>query len=467
MLCRIAIPMLFVAAAALAQSPAPPDGEIRRILAQRVDERHQAVGMVAAVIEPSGTRVIAYGKPAKDDARPLGGDTVFEIGSITKVFTALLLADMAQHGEVKLDDPIAKYLPAGVKAPERNGKQITLEQTATHTSGLPRLPNNFSPKDASNPYADYSADKLYAFLNSYQLPRDPGERWEYSSLATGLLGQLLSLRAGKDFETLVVSHIAAPLGMTSTRITLTPEMKERMAAGYNAALQPVRLWDFQALAGCGALRSTANDLIAFLAANLGYKKSPLQPAMAAMLEVRVPGPALNFQQALGWHIMQHNGRNLIWKDGGTYGFASFVGFDAKSRLGVVVLANSFSVTSGVADEVGLHLLDTSMPLAGAPVKERTAVPVDPEILEKYVGRYQLSPTFFIAITREDDRLYEQATGQPKIQIFAESEKEFFLKAVDAQISFKTDAQGGSTELILHQNGLDQRAARTDSGGSMK
>jgi CubicO group peptidase (beta-lactamase class C family) len=282
-----------------------------------------------------------------------------------------------------------------------------------------------------------------------------------------LLGQLLSLRAGKDFETLVVSRIAAPLGMTSTRITLTPEMKERMAAGYNAALQPVRLWDFQALAGCGALRSTANDLIAFLAANLGYKKSPLQPAMAAMLEVRVPGPALNFQQALGWHIMQHNGRNLIWKDGGTYGFASFVGFDAKSRLGVVVLANSFSVTSGVADEVGLHLLDTSMPLAGAPVKERTAVPVDPEILEKYVGRYQLSPTFFIAITREDDRLYEQATGQPKIQIFAESEKEFFLKAVDAQISFKTDAQGGSTELILHQNGLDQRAARTDSGGSMK
>ena len=461
MLCRIAIPMLFVAAAALAQSPAPPDGEIRRILAQRVDERHQAVGMVAAVIEPSGTRVIAYGKPAKDDARPLGGDTVFEIGSITKVFTALLLADMAQHGEVKLDDPIAKYLPAGVKAPERNGKQITLEQTATHTSGLPRLPNNFSPKDASNPYADYSADKLYAFLNSYQLPRDPGERWEYSSLATGLLGQLLSLRAGKDFETLVVSRIAAPLGMTSTRITLTPEMKERMAAGYNAALKPVRLWDFQALAGCGALRSTANDLIAFLAANLGYKKSPLQPAMAAMLEVRIPGPALNFQQALGWHIMQHNGRDLFWKDGGTYGFASFIGFDAKAKVGVVVLANSFSLTSGVADEVGLHLLDTSMPLAGAPVKERQAIAVDPKILEGYVGRYQLAPTFFIAITREDDRLYEQATGQPKIQIFAESEKEFFLKVVDAQITFKTGAQGRATELTLHQNGLDQRAPRME------
>jgi CubicO group peptidase (beta-lactamase class C family) len=238
-------------------------------------------------------------------------------------------------------------------------------------------------------------------------------------------------------------------------------MKERMASGYNTALQPARLWDFQALAGCGALRSTANDLITFLAANLGYKKSPLQPAMAAMLEVRVPGPALNFQQALGWHIMQHNGRDLFWKDGGTYGFASFIGFDAKAKMGVVVLANSFSLTSGVADEVGLHLLDTSMPLAGAPAKQRKAIAVDPKILEGYVGRYQLAPTFFIAITREDDRLYEQATGQPKIQIFAESEKEFFLKVVEAQITFKTDARGRATELILHQNGLDQRAPRME------
>jgi CubicO group peptidase (beta-lactamase class C family) len=134
------------------------------------------------------------------------------------------------------------------------------------------MPNNLKAKDFTNPYADYSADMLFAFLASYQLPRDPGEKWEYSNLATGLLGHLLSLRAGKGYETLVVSRIAAPLGMASTRITLTPEMKERMAAGYNASLQPTRLWDFQVLAGCGALRSTANDLITFLAtgARLAY-----------------------------------------------------------------------------------------------------------------------------------------------------------------------------------------------------
>ncbi len=461
MLCQIAIPAIVLAAVALAQSPVPPDAEIRRILAERVDTRHQAVGMVVGVIEPSGTRVVAYGKPAKDDVRPLNGDTVFEIGSITKVFTALLLADMVQHGEVKLDDPIAKYLPEGVKAPQRNGKEITLAELATHTSGLPRLPNNLAPKDAANPYADYSADKLYAFLESYQLPRDPGGKWEYSNLATGLLGQLLSLRAGKDYETLVVSRIAAPLGMGSTRMTLTPEMKERMATGYNAALQPVHLWDFEALAGAGALRSTANDLITFLAANLGYRKSPLQPAMAAMLEVRLPTGQPNLQQALGWHILQRKDRDLFWKDGGTFGFGSFIGFDAKANVGVVVLANSFSLATGGVDDIGLHLLDASFPLAGAPVKERTAVAVDPKVLEGYVGRYQLAPTFIITITREEDRLYEQATGQPKFQIFAESEKEFFLKVVDAQITFKTGAQGRATELTLHQGGMDQRAPRME------
>jgi hypothetical protein len=177
--------------------------------------------------------------------------------------------------------------------------------------------------------------------------------------------------------------------------------------------------------------------------------------------VRVPGPAANFQQALGWHIMQRKDRDLAWKDGGTYGFASFIGFDAKAKAGVVVLANSFSLPDGGVDDIGLHLLDPSLPVAGAPVRERKAIAIDPKILEGYVGRYRLTSAFVITITREDDRLYEQATGQPKFQIFAESEKEFFLKVVEAQITFKTDAQGRATELILHQNGLDQRAARME------
>ncbi len=156
--------MILSAAGAGAQSPpnspVPPDSEIRKILVERVDTFHQGVGIVVGVIEPQGRRVIAYGSVNQGDARPLNGDTIFEIGSVTKVFTSLLLADMVQRGEVALADPVAKYLPADVRVPERGGRVITLVDLSTHTSGLPRLPSNLFPKDPANPYADYSAEQL-------------------------------------------------------------------------------------------------------------------------------------------------------------------------------------------------------------------------------------------------------------------------------------------------------------------
>ena len=161
-------------------SPIPPDSEIRQILVDRIDKDRQSVGVVIGVIEPAGRRVVAYGSLDKGDKRLLDGDTIFEIGSVTKVFTSLLLADMVQRGEVALTDPVAKYLPPGVKVPERGGRQITLQDLATHTSGLPRLPSNLNPKDPANPYADYSVDQLYQFLSGYQLTRDIGTQYEYS-----------------------------------------------------------------------------------------------------------------------------------------------------------------------------------------------------------------------------------------------------------------------------------------------
>ena len=266
----------------------PSDAEIRKILVDRIDVQHQGVGIVIGVIGPQGRRVIAYGSLEKGDPRPLNGDTIFEIGSATKVFTSLLLADMVQRKQVALDDPVAKYLPATVKMPERNGRSITLLDLSTHTSGLPRLPGNMKPKDPGNPYADYSVEQLYQFLSGYQLTRDIGSTYEYSNLGGGLLGHVLARRAGKDYEALVESRICAPLGMKSTAITLTPQIKARLAVGHNARLEPVKNWDLPTLAGAGALRSTGNDLLIFLAANLGYSKSPLAPAMAAMLKTRRP-----------------------------------------------------------------------------------------------------------------------------------------------------------------------------------
>ena len=262
--------------------------EIREILVKRVDQQKQAVGIVVGVIEPNGRRVVAYGNLANGDPRTLDGDTIFEIGSISKVFTSLLLADMVNRKEVALDDPAAKYLPENVKMPERSGKSITLLDLSTHTSGLPPLPGNLKLKDPRNPYADYSVDDLYQFLSGYTLPRDPGSEFEYSNLGAGLLGHLLAYRAGTDYESLIRTRITQPLGMPDTGITLSSSMKQRMATGHNAMLAPVANWDLPTLAGAGALRSSANDMLTFLEAFLGYKESPLAPAMKAMLEVRRP-----------------------------------------------------------------------------------------------------------------------------------------------------------------------------------
>jgi hypothetical protein len=292
------------------------------------------------------------------------------------------------------------------------------------------------------------------------LTRDIGSQYEYSNLGVGLLGHVLARRAGTDYEALVTSRISLPLEMRSTRIALTPEMKARLAVGHNDQLKAVPNWDFQALAGCGALRSSANDLLAFLAANLGYTKSPLAPAMAAMLKVRRPAGAPGLEIALGWHIFTAKGNEIVWHNGGTYGYRSFVGYEPKTSAGVVVLSNTF--TAAGIDDIGLHLLDAQRPLIKLrAAKERKEAAVDPKLFDGFVGRYQLAPGFILTVTREGAHLFAQATGQGKAEIFPESDREYFYKVVDAQITFKTDNQGNATELILHQNGQDMPAKRLE------
>jgi serine-type D-Ala-D-Ala carboxypeptidase/endopeptidase len=447
-------------AQAPADSPVPPDAEIRKILADRIGSENLGIGIVVGVIDSKGRRVVAYGSLAKDDKRPLNGDTIFEIGSMTKVFTSLVLMDMVQKGEVTVTDPVSKYLPASAKMPERNDKKITLQDLSTQSSGLPRMPSNFSPKDASNPYADYSVEQLYQFLSGYQLTRDIGSQYEYSNLGVGLLGHVLTLRAGSDYEAMVRSRILDPLGMNSTRVMLSPEMKTRLAVGHGPTLSAVPNWDLSTLAGAGALRSSANDILTFLAANLGYTKTPLAAAMAAEISIRRPAGSPDMQIAYAWHIQTKNGNSIIWHNGGTGGYRTYMGFDPKSRAGIVVLSN-ISTAAG-PDDIGRHLLDASYPLEKAePIKEHTEVTVDTKVFDNYVGSYQLTPAMIMTISHAGEQLFVQLTGQPKFPLFPESERKFFLKVVDAQITFRTDAQGKATQAVLHQGGIDQTARRLD------
>ncbi len=230
------LPVLARAQTTLGRSQAamPTDAEIREFLADRIDRQHKSVGMVVGIISPEGRHVVSYGRSDQNDQRPLDGDTVFEIGSITKIFTALLLSDMVEHDEVSLNDPIGNYLPAGVKVPQRNGREITLADLATHTSGLPFFPTDIpvSSVDKAIPVvAKYSVPQLYEFLSKYELPRDAGSKWEYSNLGFALLGLALSHRAGIEYEALVRRRITGPLNMKSTAVIVSPEMKTRLAVG--------------------------------------------------------------------------------------------------------------------------------------------------------------------------------------------------------------------------------------------
>jgi CubicO group peptidase (beta-lactamase class C family) len=442
-------------------SPTPTDAEIRQILADRVDKYRQSVGIVVGVIDPQGRRVIAHGKLAADDSRPLDGDTVFEIGSITKVFTSLLLTDMVQHHELELTDPAAKFLPMDVHLPERNGERITLQDLAAHTSGLPRVPTNVDPQDPSNPYADYSVDRLYEFLATYELPRNIGSRFEYSNLGEALLGHVLAGSAQTDYERLVETRITMPLGMKSTHIALTPEMKQHLAVGHAYGLEPTPNWDLGALAAAAALRSSTNDLLTLLAANLGYVETPLAPAMASMMKTRRVFD--RGEAALGWFIDRRDGKVIVFHDGSTGGYRSFIGYDAESRVGVVVLSNSGAGAD--IDDIGRHVLDAKVPVRDAkalePPKVRKEIAIDSKFLDRYAGEYQFQSGQSARITRNGSHLFLQAAGDVKLAFYPESTENFFAKIMDAQITFMTDSEDHVVEFLFHRNGATQLVKRVE------
>src|SRR6266404_637100 len=308
---------------------------IHAFLQQRVEVEKRDGCIVVGLVDEHGSRFVSCGKSDNGTDRQVDGDTLFGIGSITKTFTALLLQDMIERGEMKLDDPVAKYLPESVKMPTRNGKQITLRQLVIHTSGLPANPDNLGPS-----WADYPADKLYAFLSSYKLRHDPGARYHYSNLGASLLGHVIALKAGTNYESLVVERICWPLRMNDTRITPTPELKARLV-GPDDNRSPV----FYAQ---GGLRSTAIDLLKYVSAMSGLTRTSVTPLIEKTHELHDQSGAPT--QNLGsWFVVSDpQGRKFVLHDGDAGGCSAFVIFDEARRRGVVVLCSPGDA-NGVAD----------------------------------------------------------------------------------------------------------------------
>lgn len=326
------------------------DSTVQRLLRQRVDSGRNP-GIVAGILEENRLRVITYGRSGAPDGK-LDGNTLFEIGSITKAFTGTLLAEMVRRGELRLDTPVASLLPAAVRIPGRGGRQITLEDLSTQFSGLPRLPANLAPKDMRNPYADYTVEHMYEFLSAYTLPRDIGAQFEYSNLGVGLLGHALALRAGMSYEALVTARVLEPLGLSDTRVTLTPDLRRRLAQGHGADGRPAQNWDIPAMAGAGALRSTANDMLKFAMHALAAG-SPLRAAFdQAMQPRRDVQPDASSRIGLNWITTRTGPIEITWHNGGTGGYRSYLGLDRANGRAVIMLTNS---ANGV-DDIGRQIL---------------------------------------------------------------------------------------------------------------
>jgi serine-type D-Ala-D-Ala carboxypeptidase/endopeptidase len=437
-----------------ATGPKRPSSEsIRTVLENQIDPGRLSVGYVAGVIDADGPRLITAGQSDAPDGRALDGDSVFEIGSITKVFTALLLADMVQRGEVAPDDPVARYLPPEGRPRAFDGKPISLLDLATYTSGLPNMPSNFLPVDEANPYAHYSVAELYEFVSFYTPEFYPGSHYEYSNLGFALLGQALALRAGRSYEELVVARICTPLGLDDTRITLTEGMRQRLVPGHDLDLHKVPNWDLPAMAGAGALRSTANDLFRFLDACQGRRQSSLAAALVSLLNVRRQSDHANLFAAAGWFVQTEHADEVVWKDGGTGGYATFIGYSMRSQVATLLLSNTRGWLT--TSELGRHLVNQAFPVPAVHLQ----VALDLAKLPSYAGRYPITPEFVLTVTARQGRLMVRATGQDEYEVYPESETKFFYRVVDAQITFELGPDGSAVALVLHQNGRNRRAKR--------
>ena len=445
----------------------PADGDVQRILDERLGEFAEHCGIVVGLVDASGRRVVSRGHLAQTDARVPDGDTLFELGSITKVFTSLLLAIAVERGEVGLDDPLEEHLPPGTTAPSLDGRRITLRDLATHTSGVPRVPKNLAPKDPKDPYAGYTVEMMYEYLASAELEQKPGTKYAYSNLGAALLARALMLRTSKTFAELVRERITQPLGMSNTWVDVPAERKASLAPGHTQMLEPAPYRTRDAMIGNGGVISSANDMLTFLTASSGLVETPLSPAFQAIEAEQLP---LGEHGAigLGWHLLRRDGGVVVWHNGGTGGFRTFAAYNRQARRAVVVLTN-VSTPEGV-DDIGVHLIaGTPLLPAGSPevtpVRPRVQVAVAPQTLDRYVGEYQVAPQAVLSVRREGGQLNAQLTGQSWYPVFPESERVFFYKVVAATLHFEADAPGPASAVVLQQNGRQLRAPRMSATSS--
>jgi D-alanyl-D-alanine-carboxypeptidase/D-alanyl-D-alanine-endopeptidase len=428
--------LLFVSAVMLCAAPAfaASNDDVRAALEQRFKGDRTGACIAAGVID-DGAIATAYYCADPRSQRPFDEHTAFEIGSVTKTMTAALLAEVIARGEIALNDPIAKLLPPGTPVPSFNGREITITDIVTHTSGLPSLPPNYRPPDPNNPYAAATERDLLDALASIRLTRPPGSKWEYSNLAMIVLSYALAKRSGKDYETLLRERLLVPLGMNETYVNRRPS-QVRLAEGHFPNGTAAAPWDFHPdMAGVGGVRATLPDMLRYLEGELGTRESAITPALARTQDLiaRVQGHMMG----MNWNLATRNGRTRIWHEGGTGGYSSFAGLDRVAKRGVVLLSDTALTASGGLSSLGSHLLDPSI-VVGTPHVVATA---DAKLIDALVGKYRLQGGLGIELRHNADHLIIQADGQPEFEMGYDSAGDFYPLKFDALLRPKRKADG--------------------------
>lgn len=432
--------MLLALSALFAVGTAPartPDAVVLRSQLEQGVEAGALLSGVAVIRRSGDMSTVSAGRMALDSDRRPGEDSRYQIGSITKPFTYLLLAEMVEAGQLSYETTLSELLGDDFEFANAAVGDITLLELATHTSGLPRLPANLGAASMVNPYADYDEAALLEALRSARQGQPLGHGYAYSNFGAGLLGYLLGRADGRGYQQALTERVLEPLALAETSF----EGGEAVATGFSGG-EATTPWTFQSLAGAGALWSTSSDLMRLGAIQLGEIPNPLNHDLGADRDIVIDeaGP---FRLTRVWHVAESSEGRVFWHNGGTSGFRSFFGFrPATEESLALLLAGDLNPLSIASDWFGFDRI------------EREPLEVDPEV----TGQYRLTPQVGIGVYEQDGQLVTQLSGQSPAPLEPAGDDWYALNVADASLHFSRE-NGTVVAVELVQNGRTQRAEK--------
>ncbi len=408
-------------------------------LADAFVDAKSAPGIAIGVLDESGRiRTYCAGTLEVGGGQPVTENTIFEIGSITKVFTATLAHLLEQQGELSLSDPVGVHLPEEVDVKVVDGNEMTLWHLATHTSGLPRRPSRLNSDQS---YYPFRLDQLYEFLENWKPDRAPGGAYDYSNLGFGLLGLILELNQEASYDELVQRHILSKLKMRSTGCMLEEPIEDRLATPHRGT-QPTSTRDWtRPTAGAGGIKSSVKDLMLFAKANLSDSESPLHRSLRSCQVPRAGAGSPKERIGLGWHVLQESNERIIHHGGSTRGFRSFMAFMPDRGHAVVLLANSTSGLKGI----GLRILAPDV------------------FFDEYAGSYQKESGQRLLIENRNGELFLKMSGQRRGAVFRLIGEDLYLNnEARATLRFERGAQGRVRRVFLKQKYRDKKGREAET-----